>query len=125
MRGQIVLEFLIIAGIAMLVAALYLAVGANLLSGKSEEQRVSALNNIGYMVQDEIILAGTVEDGYLRSFAIPQKADRFAYTLSNDETMLTLHSGSVIINYPLPRISGTLQQGENTIRKDGDIVVNS
>lgn len=125
MRGQIVLEFLLIAGIAMLVGALYLAAGANLLSGESEEQRISALNNIGYMVQDELILAGIVEDGYQRSFIIPMKADRFAYTLSNDETMLTLRSGGAVINYPLPRMSGTLQQGENIVRKDGNITVNS
>jgi hypothetical protein len=125
MRGQVVIEFLIIVGIAIFVAALYLAVSANIFSSKSEEQRVAALNNIGYMVQDEIILAATVHDGYAREFQLPETADRFTYAVSNDATTLTLQSGNTIINYPLPEISGSLQKGTNVIRKSGSIAVNS
>lgn len=123
-RGQIIIEFVIIIAIAMLIGVVYLAVSSSILSSKTEEQRIIALNDVGYTVQDELMLAGTVQDGYQRAFTIPQKAGRFSYALSNDDTTLTLVSGSDTLTYPLPKINGTLVQGKNVVFKNGSIVVN-
>lgn len=127
MRGQVVIEFLIITGIAMIVGMLYLALSANLMMTKSEEQRIAALNDIGYMIQDEIILATTVQDGYSRTFTIPEKASRFTYEVAlTSPTTVTLQSGSVTANYRIPEVDAgsTLAKGENTITKRGAVEVN-
>jgi hypothetical protein len=124
MRGQIIIEFLIVVCLAAFVGIVYLNVGNTLLRDTSEEQRLAALNNVGYTLQDELILATTVEDGYRRAITIPEKADRFSYTLSNDDSTVTLVSGSVRLNYDIPPINGTFHKGSNIIAKNGDIQVN-
>lgn len=124
MRGQVVIEFMILICIAVLLGVVYLGIGNELLHDTSEQQRVEALNALGYTIQDEIILATTVEDGYRRTLTLPDKADRFVYNITNDETTVTLSSGEVTIVYDIPRIDGTFVQGGNLISKNGGIMVN-
>ncbi len=124
MRGQIVIEFLSFVAIAIIVAMLYLGVSGHLLRDTSEQQRLAALNDIGFRVQDEVILATSVADGYSRRFTIPDSADRFPYEITNDVDTVTLTSAGVAISYLIPDVSGTFQKGMNTIVKDGTIEVN-
>jgi hypothetical protein len=122
-RGQFIMEFMILLAVGILLGAMYLAVSNELFSAKSEEQRIEALNDIGYQVQDELLLAASVLDGYERNFTLPTLADRFDYTLTNDETSLTLASGPASVTYPLPEVTGTFQKGRNVLRKDGGLTV--
>ena len=117
------MEFMILLAMAILLGSMYLAVTGQLFFATSEEQRVTALNDIGYMVQDELMLAATLDDGYARNFTIPLKADRFTYNLTNDATSLTLTSGVATVTYPLPQIAGNLAQGRNAISKNGVLTV--
>jgi hypothetical protein len=125
MRGQVVLEFLLMVAIALIIGVVYLSVGTRMLVDTSEQQRIDALDDVGYSVQDEIILATQVADGYKRSFVIPDRADRFTYTMSNSENSLTLASGPTTLVYYLPNITGTFQKGQNVVRKNGVITVTS
>ncbi len=109
--------------IAVLVGLIYLASAGSLMSDVSETQRISALNDVGYMVQDEVLLAESVSDGYARSFSIPATADRFTYAITSDNTSLTLTSGTTTITYPLPPVNGNFQKGQNIIVKNGTITV--
>ena len=84
MRGQVMLEFILIATVAIIMGIIYLSVGTNLFIDTTEQQRIDALDDIGYAVQDEAILASQVANGYERVFTIPERADRFTYVLSND-----------------------------------------
>jgi hypothetical protein len=122
-RGQFMMEFMILLSVGVLLGMTYIAVTSELFASTSERQRVTALNEVGYMVQDELMLAESVEDGYQRNFTIPSMADRFAYSMTNTATSLTLSSGSSSITYPLPRVSGTLQTGRNIILRNGNISV--
>ena len=122
-RGQFLLEFFILLAIAVLVGIIYLVSATSLFGAVSEDQRISSLDDIGYMVQDEVLLAESVDDGYSRSFVIPSSADRFAYVLSSDATSITLTSGARTITYPLPPVGGTFQKGKNIIAKNGNITV--
>ena len=117
------MEFMILLAMAILLGSMYLAVTGQLFLTTSEQQRVSALNDIGYMVQDELMLAESVDDGYARNFTIPTKADRFTYAISNDAASLTLVSGVASVTYSLPQISGTLAIGRNSITKNGALTV--
>jgi hypothetical protein len=125
MRGQVMLEFILIATVAIIIGTIYLTLGTSLFIDTTEQQRIDALNDIGYAVQDEVILASQVADGYERVFMIPERADRFTYVLSNDAYTLTLVSGATRVNYDLPNITGSFQKGTNVIRKDGFVRVSS
>jgi hypothetical protein len=117
------LEFVLILSIAIVTGIVYLAIGNELIFRGSEEQRVIALNDIGYSVQDELITASYVEDGYTRIFSLPQRAGRFIYTVSSDNTSLELTSGQATITYSLPSHQGDIVIGENVIKKDNGLVV--
>jgi hypothetical protein len=116
-RAQIAIEFIIIMAMAIIIGMLFLASAADLFTRESEKQRITALNDVGYRIQDELILATTVTDGYERTFTVPSRADRFTYTVVSDAEAITLHSGSVIITYSLPAYTGSVQKGSNTITK--------
>jgi hypothetical protein len=122
-HGQLAIEFVIMMGIAVIIGVLFLASANELFGRVSEEQRIESLNDVGYTIQDEVILALTVEDGYMRSFTIPQTADRFAYTINSTATGVTLTSGPVTITYPIPPVTGQFHKGINTIEKSGTVTV--
>jgi len=122
--GQTALEFVIAIAVALIFGALFLAVANALLSGSAEQERYAALNRIGYTLQDELILASYVSDGYIRRFDMPERAGRFTYTLTSSTNAVTLRSGSTVITYPLPNATGTFSMGVNEIRKeDGEVTI--
>ena len=123
LRAQIIVEFLVIIAAALFIGVLYLATANNLFTGIGDQQRVIALNDIGYNIQDEIILSMMVDDGYQRTFTLPNLAGPFPYTIQNDQTTVTLTSGSVTITYDLPQITGSFHIGKNTVTKNGSVVV--
>lgn len=122
-RGQIAVEFTIMFGFAVLIGLLFLLSANTLFAGVNEDQRRTAIDEVGYAIQDEIILATTVQDGYRRAILVPERADRFTYTLTSTTTAVTLTSGATIITYAHPPIIGQIQKGQNVIVKDGDVTV--
>ena len=124
MKGQLAMEFVIMMAVAFIIGGLFLAVLLIMFRDVSEEQRVAALNDVGFMIQDELILATLVEDGYQREFTIPTKADRFPYTISNTASGVTLKSSGVTITYPIPNITGGVTQGDRIVTKqDGKVTI--
>lgn len=121
--GQMAMEFVMMLAIAAIIGILFIASLSNILSDKGEERRIRALNDIGYMIQDEVILATQVEDGYRRVFTIPQKASYFKYTITNTPTGVILSSGRTIITYPVPVVDGSFVKGDNTLTKNGKVTV--
>jgi electron transfer flavoprotein alpha subunit len=125
MRAQVLLEFLFILALALTIGITYLALSADLFHDRSEQQRTAVLNDVGFQIQDELLLAASVEDGYARNFTIPLMADRFDYSITNDATSVTLTSGLTTITYSLPAFAGNLSKGTNMVKKNGNITVNS
>jgi len=124
-RGQIAVEFIIMFAFAAIIGLLFLLSAYSLLAGVNEDQRRTAIDEVGYAIQDEIILATTVQDGYHRTFLVPERADRFVYTLASTSTAVTLTSGTIIITYEHPEITGQIEKGRNTIEKDGPVTVSA
>lgn len=119
-------EFIVMLAFALLFGSLTLAVAFNLLADTSERQRLAALNDVGYLVQDELILAATVDDGYQRIITIPSNANRFAYNLSTDADgeSISIASAQTMLTFDIPRIDGELHNGANfRITKNGTVIV--
>lgn len=122
-RGQIMMEFVLVLAIAVIISMVYLVAANNLLKDTSEEQRVMEIDNIGYAVQDEIILATSVSDGYSRTIFLPEKAGRFVYTISSDGTGITLQSDSYSQFYETPHFTGSIHKGNNIIQTTGVVMI--
>jgi hypothetical protein len=110
------LEFLLIFSMAIVIGVLYLAIGTSMFVDASEQQRREAIDEVGYLIQDELILASSVTDGYSRTFLVPAKADRFTYTMTQTPTSVALASGTINMTYTLPLHDGTLNIGQNVVR---------
>lgn len=123
-KAQLAVEFIILVAMALIIGALFLASAIELFASASDRQRVAALNDVGYRIQDEIILALEVTSGYERTLTLPGLADRFTYEIDSQPTRVTLTSGSVAISYSHPEITGAFAKGENTItRNNGEVVI--
>lgn len=118
------MEFVIMMAFAIIISMLFLASAAGLLVDTSEEQRLIEMDAIGYMIQDEVILAATVSDGYERTFEVPHEAGRFSYEIANDATTITLSSGSTTRTYDIPTMTGVFIKGKNKISNSEGIKVN-
>lgn len=123
-RGQITIEFVFVIATVIAISITYLWVANQSLADSSERVRLAALNDIGYTLQDEIILATTVEDGYERAILVPEKAGAFTYDLTPVENAVILKSGPQTITYDLPNATGTFSKGTVVIRKtDGEVII--
>ena len=122
-RGQLALEFIIMTAFAVIIGMAFLTLTYDTLSDSVERERILAMNEMGYMLQDELILAASVRDGYTRNITIPDRLGRFAYQMNSFEGGLTLTSGPVKITYPVPVVAGTFVMGPNVITKDGGIEI--
>jgi hypothetical protein len=123
-RAQFVIEFSMILAVVVVIGMLYLAIATSILTDTSEQQRLFVLNDVGYGIQDEMLLAASVSDGYERTILVPVRADRFDYQIVDSNTTITLTSGVLSITYDLPLHSGTFVKGNNVIRKNGILQVN-
>lgn len=122
-KGQFAMEFIMMMAFAIVVSMLFLSASGGLLAERSEDWRTRELNEIGYLIQDELILAAQVTDGYTREFFLPEKAGRFPYALTSGTSTVTLTSGQTILTFDIPAILGTVHKGTVTISKQGNITV--
>ena len=116
-KAQIATEFVLMVGLALVVVLALLAVLSVLVSDYSEEKNLKKLEDLGYSIQAELILASEVEPGYERSFEIPDRVGGIDYSLSQTANdMVIAYKGNEFI-FPIPEVSGTLAKGPNTVRK--------
>jgi hypothetical protein len=126
-RAQIATEFAFMVMLSLAFLASTLIVVAFYLE-RSQTQAIDAgLTDVVSQVQQELLLAATVEDGYTRIFFIPETVEGQGYALTNDHTTVTATSpnGPIAIKL-IPSVNGTLQRGENTLRRhSGMLCVNA
>jgi hypothetical protein len=122
--AQVSTEFFVIVGFAMLVLVIILGFMAEDMSQASYKKEVNAMTDLGYYVQNEILVASQVNDGYSRVFTLPEKKDGVSYnitTYSNSTIILTSQHG-VVREFLTPSFIGNFTQGENKIDSLGGIV---
>src|SRR3989338_5884705 len=121
-RAQSAMEFLIIIGAMLFVFVSLLAVFQQNIAMKARENRDLEIKDLALTIQKEINLAASSTSGYSRTFTIPGTLSGLDYTISTAEETLYIittdnrHS----IALPIPEVSGSLIDGENTITKDDD-----
>jgi hypothetical protein len=123
MRGQVVIEFLLFTTVAVLMGVTFLVIVTSGLRDAGEDQRFAELSHIGFMLQDELILAESVHPGYSRTITVPETAGRFPYNITASGDHATLSSGNMILDFALPPFAGVIMKGPNTIRMNGTIEV--
>ncbi|HLG24186.1 MAG TPA: hypothetical protein VI564_04640 [Candidatus Nanoarchaeia archaeon] len=121
-KSQISVEFLMLIGLAAIIAIAFQYVSLSQIIDFKSINEKEAVKDVAIKIQREILLATSVEDGYVRTFEIPDKLGDANYTITLQNSTLTVQSKEGLYFVRVPKISGNLSKGYNTINKTGGVI---
>lgn len=121
-KSQISAEFLILAGFSLFIAVAFAIASLDQLSDFRLQKENEAIKDVALKLQRELLMASTVEDGYIRTFSIPDKINEINYTLTTLNSTITVKSKNSLYTVAIPKIVGRLGKGSNTINKTGGVI---
>jgi len=120
-KSQVALEFIMMVSMAMVTVVMMLWLLYTLSHNYSEEKNINRLKDLGYSLQNELILAAEVEPGYERNITIPDKVGTAAYSIDiksngNYSDIVITYRGSDFL-FTIPDVSGEISEpGIYTVR---------
>ena len=128
-KSQASVEFLIlVSAFVLFFAIFFIAIHENM-NDELAEQNNLLVKEVALAVQDEINLALASDDGYFRTFAIPEKINNnkeYSISLTAGVVYLQTDSKKHAIALPVANVTGQIVKGENTIKKEnGKIYLNA
>jgi len=124
-RGQIAIEFALMMALAFVFFAVAAFIVGEMVARFATQRSIAALQDETAVIQQELLLATTVEEGYQRRITLPATLDGKPYNITTAETTLTLtFADGTNYNRAIPPIVGGFAPGQNRIRTmDGEILV--
>jgi len=124
-RGQGTVEFIILFASALFFFVVFLGVVQMNVSAENEQKRTAFLLNVARDVRDEVGLAASSSDGYLREFYVPTKVMGSEYVISIVGLTVFCSLDDFSYSYDIVDVSGDVEKGVNVIRKEnGEISLN-
>ena len=121
-RAQVSSEFFIFVGLAFLIAIAFALASLDQLQDFRIEKENEAVEDLSLKLQKEMLIAASVEDGYLRVFEIPDKLDSIDYFLTVQNNTVIVQSKHSFYVSPIPKATGNLTKGTNKINKTGGVI---
>ena len=121
-RGQVSAEFFILLGLTFLIALAFEIASLDQLNDFRIQKESEAVKDLALKLQKELLIAATVEDGYVRIFQIPQNLDSINYTLTTLNQTITVKSKNSLYIVAIPKVAGKIGKGVNVINKTGGII---
>ena len=128
MKAQSSMEFFMLIGMAFLAVILFAAVSVNEVREFRDQKEFFLIKDLALKLQKEVTLAADAEDGYSRSFTLPEELESIVdYFIQIKNNTITINSSKTAISVAIPSTSGkNFTKGSNKIEKtDGVIYVNS
>jgi len=120
-KSQIAIEFVLVTGLAILIAITLLTPLNQLFGSASRQQADEALKDLGLTLQSELIVAASVKPGYSRFLTIPSHVAGFDYNISITQGFLSLTYVNGELAFPIPLTTGNFLKGKvNVIEKLGN-----
>jgi len=123
-KAQSAIEFFILIGAVFFFFIAFLVALQINISDKTKENVNLVIQDITLSVQDEINLASESSDGYYREFIISEKVMNLDYEINVEEGVVFARTddGKYAISYPVAEVTGDVQKGTNSIRKDDGVI---
>jgi hypothetical protein len=123
-KAQSAIEFVVLVGAVLFFFIAFLFSVQFNISDRTKENLNLAIQEIALSVQDEINLAVESSDGYFREFEIPEKAINLDYEVNIIENVVYVRTndGKYAISFPVSNVSGDVQKGTNSIRRENGII---
>jgi len=121
-RAQISTEFFIFIGLAFLIAIAFEIASVQQINELRVKNEDEAVKDLALKIQREFFIASYVEDGYARTFTIPDQLDRIDYALIERNHTITVQSKNSIYIVSVPDSTGNVTKGANQIKKTGGVI---
>jgi hypothetical protein len=123
-RGQSAIEFVILVTAVLFFLVLFLVAVQERVGEKKFEEFDNVVNEIAFIVQDEINLASLSTDGYNRQFTIPTNINLLDYDVNVIEGLVYVRTvdGRHAVVLSVGEVIGDVIKGTNSIRKDNGII---
>ena len=121
-KAQVSAEFFIFLGMSFLIAMAFIIASLDQLKDSGIQKEDAAVKDVALKLQKELIIAANVEDGYVRTFTIPDTLDRINFSLSTQNSTIVVESKNSYYIMTIPQSIGNLSKGTNIINKTGGII---
>ena len=122
LRAQGAMEFMVLAGILLLLFAIIMGIFGSQASDTNKQKIQLRAEDVVVKIQKEVHLAARVLDGYSREFTLPQRIVNKEYTLTIQGDEIVLHVMDDDFWRTIPPVVGNFTLGTNTIRKANGII---
>ncbi len=127
LRAQSSMEFFTLIGLAFLMTILFVAASANEMREFKDQKEFFLIKDLALKLQKEVTIAASVEDGYERSFTLPERLENNVdyFTIIRNNT-ITINSSKTVFSVRVPITFGkNFTKGDNTIEKrSGKVYIN-
>ena len=121
-KAQISAEFYVFLGLAFLIAIAFELASLEQLNEFRIQKEQEAVKDLALKLQKELLIAATVEDGYVRVFGIPNKLENVDYSLTVQNSTIIVQSKNGFYPVLIPRAIGNVTKGNNIINKTNGII---
>ena len=125
--SQSSIEFFTLVGLGLVVAIFFVAFSINEIKEFGDQKEFFLIKDLALKLQKEVGVAANVEDGYIRTFTLPEKLDnRVDYFIIIKNNTITINSSKTVYTVAIPNTAGkNFTKGTNTVEKiNGTIYVN-
>ncbi len=124
-KSQIAIEFIVVIVIVFTITFVFMLSAVDSMQEISLYKEGRAVRDMARSLQEEVVFAATVEDGYFRNFTVPSTLQGIAYNISQSNNSLIVESTKASSIVRIPPVTGVITKGDNIIRKSGgDIYLN-
>lgn len=122
LKAQVGIEFILITIFSLFMLLVLLSSITSISANKSKQKAYFEVNDIAASIQQEILLASELHDGYRREFYVPETVRNLEYSLflgnASSGNHLRVAFDTQERYYLLPPINGSIQKGINVLRKE-------
>ena len=127
-KSQSAIEFIVLASFMLLVIVGFFAVASSKILESKEESNRQISQDIAEFAYQEIEMAKSVNDGYTRTFIMPQTVNGVDYSISiiDNRELVVNYLEHEYVKFLTANVIGNITRGVNQIFKNnGVIFVNS
>lgn len=123
-KSQSAMEFIILASFMLLVILGFFAVTSSSVLEAREEKNKKIAEDIASIAYREIEIAKSVNDGYTKTFTIPQTVNGIDYSIRiiNDRELIVNYLGFEYIKFLPSNVTGNIVKGNNKISRNNGII---
>lgn len=121
-NAQSAFEFLLLVGVVFFAMVILVAAFYSNIAKLRGERDFFVAKDTAFIIQNELVLANQVEDGYSRSFFLPERLDGQQYSLTTSNNSLTITTQKASYSVRIPQVEGTIAKGMNNITKTNNVV---